>query len=214
MATRAKIKTKCAVCGRESEQSVLMSTNAIGSMDLDTRPPEMQRSVLIYEIQECPHCHYCNRTISDIIPSFKNEALSSPSFKKFLEDDTVRDIPKRFILAGFLNAVSGNDMTAGILYLNAAWMFDDYSEIVNAEKSRKKAAFYIKKVVENDSKPETVIMLSDILRRAGEFDEAGKVLNTLTEVKEDILKKIISFENILIKEQDRDCYRVEEATNK
>lgn len=37
---------KCAVCGKESEQITLASTNTFGSPDLDLRPPEMKRSTM------------------------------------------------------------------------------------------------------------------------------------------------------------------------
>jgi endogenous inhibitor of DNA gyrase (YacG/DUF329 family) len=49
---------KCSVCGQDSEQGIIMSTNSFGSMDLDMRPPEMERSSMDLWLQECPHCGY------------------------------------------------------------------------------------------------------------------------------------------------------------
>ena len=54
----------CAVCGAPSTQTVVSSASAFGASDLDTRPPEMVRSGLRYEVQECPSCGYCSENIA------------------------------------------------------------------------------------------------------------------------------------------------------
>lgn len=66
---------KCAFCGMESEQNVRISSSCFGDMDLDTRPAEMGRYNFFEEIQECPHCHYCNFSIesTEAMPSAFNE---------------------------------------------------------------------------------------------------------------------------------------------
>lgn len=42
---------KCPYCNTKVEITHLGSTNAFGAMDLDTRPPEMQRSTILIEIK-------------------------------------------------------------------------------------------------------------------------------------------------------------------
>ena len=54
--TLEEVEKVCAVCGAKSTQVVVMSTNRLGSTDLDLRPPEMMSStmrywVLRYELQ-------------------------------------------------------------------------------------------------------------------------------------------------------------------
>jgi hypothetical protein len=48
----------CAVCGHTQAVYVLMSTNRFGPADLDTRPPEMQRSTMPMWLAECEGCGY------------------------------------------------------------------------------------------------------------------------------------------------------------
>ncbi len=44
MTTIYNKKITCCLCNKESEYRGIGSTNAFGSPDLDTRPPQMQRS--------------------------------------------------------------------------------------------------------------------------------------------------------------------------
>ena len=48
MTTLDERTSTCAICGGRSKQTVVASTNARGSPDLDLRPPEMQRSTMPY----------------------------------------------------------------------------------------------------------------------------------------------------------------------
>lgn len=54
----------CAACGARSTQTVVLSASAFGASELDTRPPEMMRSALRYQVQECPSCGYCFESIA------------------------------------------------------------------------------------------------------------------------------------------------------
>jgi hypothetical protein len=56
MTTLYREKSRCAVCGIATEYTSIGSTNAFGSPDLDTRPPEMQRSTIFAWVQRCPEC--------------------------------------------------------------------------------------------------------------------------------------------------------------
>ena len=63
MSTLNKVTKKCAVCGKEHTYVEVVSTMTSGHMDLDTRPPQMKRATLEYEIQFCDNCHYANDDI-------------------------------------------------------------------------------------------------------------------------------------------------------
>ena len=48
---------KCIVCGKESEQLVVLSSHSFGPKGLDGK------MVIMYSgtgIQQCPYCNYCN----------------------------------------------------------------------------------------------------------------------------------------------------------
>ena len=59
------VESVCYVCGKMSEQMVLVSTNQFGYPDLDLRPPEMERSTMDWWIEECPHCGYVAPDLSE-----------------------------------------------------------------------------------------------------------------------------------------------------
>ena len=81
MSTIGLMNKVCAVCGKESEYSVLNSTNTFGSPDLDLRPPEMRRSTMHIWIQECPFCGYISKDVTDET-SVTKELLSSERYLK------------------------------------------------------------------------------------------------------------------------------------
>ena len=54
---------KCRMCGCSSDQTIVCSTNQIGSPDLDLRPPRMERNMQQFRVQECPFCSYANLSI-------------------------------------------------------------------------------------------------------------------------------------------------------
>jgi hypothetical protein len=55
----------CAVCGRQTPQTILFSTSTFGAPDLDLRPPPMKRQTIEYWVQECPYCGYVASNISE-----------------------------------------------------------------------------------------------------------------------------------------------------
>ena len=79
------VKLKCAVCGKNSQQKRLLSTNIQGFRDLDMRPPEMERSTIDTWVQRCPFCGYCAPEISELL-SGAPEIVKTNSYQKLLKD--------------------------------------------------------------------------------------------------------------------------------
>ncbi|SPP93084.1 protein of unknown function [Bradyrhizobium vignae] len=65
MTNDRKSNVRCFCCGQTSEQSVLLSTNEIGSRDIDQPPSGMERFNMSVWLQECPTCGYVAPDISD-----------------------------------------------------------------------------------------------------------------------------------------------------
>lgn len=63
MSTFANIKKKCSVCGFESEQIVLKSTNSFGPTDLDARPPSMHRQTMFHGLKNTPIADMLQETL-------------------------------------------------------------------------------------------------------------------------------------------------------
>ena len=65
--TRIQVsQVTCRVCGSQSKQATLLSSNAIGPPDLDGRPfrYSMLRDTMSRWVQRCPECGYCAMYIS------------------------------------------------------------------------------------------------------------------------------------------------------
>lgn len=205
----AKIKlitVKCAHCGKESEQTTVYSSSSFGSMDLDTRPP-MSDITLQYEVQECPHCHFCNNTIADatnIPESF------SPEYDALSKDNIISKTAKKFLLAAMLRAQIGDKLKAGEYYLKAAWVFDDENAQEAAKDARKNAAIYFREHVDATDDGDVAIMLVDVLRRAGDFKAAADLIGLIGDTEDELLNNILSFEKSLISRNDTACHNMGE----
>lgn len=206
---------KCAVCGHESEQDVIGSTNAFGSPDLDLRPPEMERSTMPYWVQRCPECGYCNSSIAEKT-SVDNEYLSSKEYKALFAK-----IPEDSLAASFIRqariAEKDKDHSAVMLaYLHAAWDCDDAKNTQGANQCRllalKALDANFKDIVKSFDEDTITCLKTDLLRRAGKFEEAQAAAEKrLPKAKQSIIKQILTFQIEKSKAKDAKVYRVSEA---
>lgn len=206
MAKIKLVKLNCAHCGKESEQTTVYSSSSFGSMDLDTRPP-MSDMTLQYELQECPHCHFCNNTIADatnIPESF------SPEYDALSNDNVISKAAKKYLLAAMLRAQIGDKLKAGEYYLKAAWVFDDENAQGYATDARKLAATHFRKHVDATDDGDVAIMLVDVLRRAGDFNAAADLINLIGDTEDDLLNNVLAFEKSLISKNDTSCHNMGE----
>ena len=205
----AKIRTitvKCAHCGKESEQQIVLSSSSFGSMDLDTRPP-MSAMTLQHEIQECPHCHFCNNSIDN---AENNPELFSPEYEELSADNTISKDAKKFLMVAMLQAELGDSLRAGESYLKAAWVYDDEYNNEAAIDARKKAAVYLRKHIDATDDGEVALMLVDVLRRAGDFKAATDIIALIGDTGVEFYNNILEFEQSLINKNDVSCHNMGE----
>ena len=212
MSTYKMVKTKCAICGKEHSFPVVISTSAIGFMDLDTRPPQMKRENLRYEIQMCDHCFYANDDISKLNQNFKKDILSSPAFLKVATDKSINNVAKAFLLAGHISAKCEQYKEAGIYFLNAAWFFDDLKEETFAKRARNKSLQYLSNYVESSENVNFAVLTVDLQRRIEDFEGA---IATAIQLKDfgvgEYLEKILNLEIRLCQSRDSLCHTTEEV---
>ena len=213
MTTLLESKKKCAICGHEQKYTEVGSTNTFGGyMDLDTRPPQMKRSTLIYDIQMCEKCAYSNGDISELISGINSEDLKTANYKAVFNDGGIDEHAKAFLLAGYLYQRVNQHMVAGIYYLNAAWVFDDSEDKDHAKRARNKAIDNISKYVEESADINFGAMTVDLYRRNGRFKEAKETAEQLIDYGvEDILKKVLKLQIRLCDDNDDSCHTVEET---
>lgn len=206
----AKFKTitvKCAHCGKESEQQIVYSSSSFGSIDLDTRPP-MSAMTLQYEVQECPHCHFCNNSIAN---AENTSELFSPEYEALAADSAISKAAKKFLLTAMLQVDLGDNLRAGESYLKAAWVYDDEENNTAAIDARKKAAIYLRRHVDATDDGEVALMLVDVLRRAGDFKAATDLIALIGDTGDEFYNNILKFEQALINNNDVSCHNMGEV---
>lgn len=213
MSTLNTVMKKCAICGSEIECKEIMSTSAFGSMDLDTRPPQMKRSLLPVEIQYCPNCHYSNYRIEEKIEGLDAKLLQSVPYLAVVNDADIEQPAKSYLLAGHLYAKSGNAQMAGGCFLRAAWAFDDAQCIDYATRARKKAIQSMVSYVEESGDMSVAVIAVDLQRRIGDFDDAIESADQLLNYGTDneLLDKILEYEKKLCVQRDAECHKVSEV---
>ena len=211
MSLPVRVTRKCSVCGEESSQIVMASTNTFGGTpDLDLRPAEMMRSTMSWWIQECPHCGYISESLDDesIVSQewLKRETFTSCGGRKFLSK-----LAARFYKYYMINVEDDNETDAFYAALHAAWACDDEDEHENAIHCRQCALTELEKIVATQNPPEDMVVVkTDLLRRTNQFDTliAEYTGRTFTN---DLLNKIVAFQIDKAQQQDTRCYRIEDV---
>src|SRR4030042_2203827 len=114
----------CAVCGEESEQSYLKSSNGTGDFDLDFRPHGMIRDTINVWISRCPHCGYCAPHLGRKLKLTKGTVMSN-EYQQQLTDTRFPKKANEFMCASMLYEHSGSYGKATHYRLFAAWVCDD-----------------------------------------------------------------------------------------
>lgn len=212
MSTFRKIKKRCAVCGNEAEYNVIMSSNSMGCMDLDTRPPQMIRSLISMQIEYCEKCGYANSSISSKVSYDTRKLMRTEEYEEIVNNESINKTSKAYLLSGYLNSKEQNYKDSGFLYLKAAWTFDDCRDLDNSIIARKKAIKEFENYLKNNEDVQLEMIIVDALRRSKQFDKAIVLSNELIDkVDNEFLKQIIKFQITLCNNQDYSCHDVGEV---
>lgn len=216
MTTEYQERIRCAVCGAENEFTEIGSTNAFGSPDLDTRPPEMERSTLFASVQRCPECGFCASNVGEAPPVAKS-LVRETAYQAQLNDRAYPELANSFLCKAALDKKTGGYASATWDLIRAAWACDDAEQPDQATTCRDMAA---KMLVEAEKHGQQVseqegastALLVDLLRRAGEYDRARECLATRrASVTEEVILRILDFQAALIAKADNSCHTIAEA---
>lgn len=213
MTTYFQTTARCSHCNTESSHTVLGSTNAFGSADLDLRPPEMQRSTMRAWLQQCPSCGYVAPDLSAPVPD--PAVLASSAYRGLLTDERFPELCRRFLARGSLLAGS-SAAEAAHAFLSAAWACDDARLAEQAAACRGRAADHFERLKPfPDTQPGLTqgAVYVDVLRRAGQFAEAEAQCEALLAcaAARDVLQQVLLFQQRLIQAKDAGCYTVQQA---
>ena len=204
---------ECVLCGQTSDQSAVVGSSILDSMDLDTRPSETRRSALPYYVQECPYCHYCNPDISKREEGITRSSIEADNYVKLLKNSSINTDARKFILASYLYTSVNDIRNAALNYLYAAWMFDDLKEIENAIKARKKTATLLEKYLDETKDMNFTVILLDVYRRSNDFEKCIVFANELLSkgVANRFLDDVVKYEVSLAEKKDNTCHKVSEC---
>ncbi len=216
-----QIMHRCPVCGKTERFPVLLSTNAFGSMDLDMRPPQMQRGTMFCWVQECPHCGYVARNLEKIPDHLDQNRLIGIIGSEAYRDCDGLPLFRVNGAAKFYHfyqlAKERNDAQDCFFGLKCcAWYCDDAGAVDVARVLRRMAITYLKDIAENnpDEKETAMLLLVEYSRRSGDFQQALAYLNEYEDSFTDIMSTIAKFERVLAERQDDARYTVADACNK
>lgn len=203
---------RCNVCNTKSVFRIVASTNRFGGgPDLDTRPPEMERSTMYDWIQECPKCGYVSYKVSDrsglrITKAF----LKSKNYLTYDGLQIKSNLARKFCRQYMICMKKRDYSNAFLASLRAAWASDD-------EQDKESAIFFRNRCIDifDSAKPDIspdsmAILKADLLRRAGRFKEAVDACHGIGS-EGDTVRKLLAFEESLALIKDDSCHTLKEA---
>lgn len=203
---------ECGCCHESSEQDVLMSTNEMYGPDLDLRPGEDMRSTMNTWLQLCPYCGYCAMDIS-VTPADAG-IYKSPAYQAALKAADYPKLARRFLAHAIANE-SSDPLAAAQSYLHTAWLCDDARKSAPAIESRRRAAelFILgEQSADNEQKLNNAVVLVDIYRRCGQFQEAETKCTAILAIQEvtGVMRDVLKYQQRLIEARDTNAHSIED----
>jgi hypothetical protein len=209
---------KCIICGRNSLQMVLVSSNTMGGYsDLDGRPPPMLGDTINFWNQACHYCKYCASEISKVQKELKGikEIISTNAYQSQFSNPAFPDQANIALCNSILFEKNALPDSAAELSLHAAWICDSNGEVDAARKCRERAIMLLLRWQEKQKnakeKKLNPLLIIDLYRRVGRFEEAQKLCYDALKTKNKHLKKILEYEKKLISDKDTARHNAGEA---
>jgi hypothetical protein len=207
MTTIEEATKECAVCGNVSNHIEIISTKALGSSDLDARPPEPERSTIAYWVQRCPSCGYCAPDISKGDKEMSN-IIESDMYKQRLRDARFPELANSLLCWSMIQEEVAQYKIAGWTSVKAAWACDDANNNDAARECRERAIMLLDTARKkgqwfagNAGTEEAVIV--DLLRRSGQLDAALRMCNErLEKDPEEFIRDVLVYQKKLIEKSD------------
>ena len=216
MTTLYEKKTRCALCGNEEAFPRIGTTNAFGLPDLDTRPPQMERSTIFAWIQRCSECGYCSSDISKALPVAES-VIHSSECRNQLNDEAYPESANSFLCQAIIDREANDYVGATWALVHAAWVCDDADRPDRAVVCRHKAADMLvtaedhgQQVLEQNGA--STALLVDLLRRSGRTDDARRAITERrTTIGQEIIVRILEFQALLTEKGDASSHTISDA---
>lgn len=218
MTTIFEEEVTCAVCGSKQTVQEMGSTSSFGSMDLDTRPPPLQRGTMELWVHECTECGFVAPELGTSTEG-DGRIVASAAYRAELAKTGRSRQASRFVCRSLLDEAAGELASAGWRRLHAAWVCDDVADVDEAREQRLAALGYfdraralsamaMKSVAGGDE-----LLLADLARRSREFERAEAYCAAglaLPEVSA-FVTRLLVYERGLVAARDVGCHSVAEV---
>lgn len=204
MSTFSRTTVICPCCRQSFTAAFVNSTNAFGHMDLDTRPPEMERSTLRVRVHTCPSCGFVSVEREE--PEIDEQLKDYVAGEDYRTAEHHRNLPPHsaaYYKRGLILLQQKEVFAAMLAFLRAAWDADDEQREDAAKLCRERAISLFPQI--GDEVGDRVVLKADILRRAGHFDEVVEKYAGVT-LEADLLTALLIIEVELSKLRDGACY--------
>lgn len=211
MTTLYDSTVKCPNCGTLNTVYSIGSTNAFGPGDLDTRPPQMARGNILYGVESCTKCGLSAGSLGSVDKSGL-AYFNSEEFRTRHDEVPFTDLAENYWTAHLLAIKAGALDEAIYHIIRAAWASDDRGKNDTAVKAREIMLDTLKEHGEEPSylTPDEPLagwlMLTDINRRAGRFEDAIRLARYVAENDNDIMGSLARLQIQLCINQDTACY--------
>ncbi|MBN1209666.1 MAG: hypothetical protein JXB05_32760 [Myxococcaceae bacterium] len=210
---------QCFVCGtRRARSAELLEPPS--ETELRHAPKEMVGSAVAAWVRACAECGYCAPDLSVGHRSARAK-VRSPEYQRQLHAAGTPPLAARFLCAALLSDAAGQPAKAAQQRLYAAQAFEEAGEVALARQynsavadallSRRKVLLHWRDR-EADWRGSEAVVLVDVLRRAGRFDEARREVEAaLRKRVSSIVKELLRFERSTIERGDTGPHSQTEA---
>lgn len=220
MTTFAEVEVKCAVCGTTSSQRTVGSTSFGGPPDLDTRPAVPLRATYACWMMECPRCGYAAPDLGKMADEAP-EIVQSEAYKARRTEPGMPALAGAFRRHAVLLEAIGAFASAGWTNLHAAWACDDESNEEAARRCRLDAIRLWRHGKNHGQNfvgdhAQEFALATDVLRRAGEFDEAKEACLEALQMEDlnPLIEDVLRMQLTLIQQRDTRCHSVREVLDR
>ena len=139
----------------------------------------------------CPACGYCAPHIDETFDDLR-AVIDRDEYREQFDDHDVPELARAFLCAAFVLEDVGRDASAAWNTIRAAWACDDVGAGEAARRCRQRALEHAwTSAGDGDELLEDLasegVLLADLLRRAGRFDEAREEATDRLEYADDPL---------------------------
>lgn len=169
MASITSKTLRCAVCGKESDQQIVLSCYT-SDMNLDQKPVPFVPPFTL----ECPYCHYAADDLSAPTSEETRAYVRGAEYQKWAlrqQDAWLRRLEGAAMIAGQQQQWA----EASSRWLVAAWYCEEHGISARARENRERAVQTIETVPGLRLKPAQMLTYLDSLRQLGRFARAEQV---------------------------------------